>query len=86
MPPLNSKLITCNQTTLLYNLKSKKCIATNIWPVKKKAKVNNLNHPFFSIAREYIYKKKQTKKNPNTTKNTQKNLNTTKKKQSNKNP
>ena len=67
MTPLNSKLITCNQTTLLYmkKLKSKKCIATNIRPVKKKAKVNNLNHPFFSIVREYIYyKKKQSEKKP----------------------
>ena len=44
-------------------LKSKKCIATNIRPVKKKAKVNNLNHPFFSIVREYIYKKNKVKKN-----------------------
>jgi len=43
-------------------LKSKKCIATNIRPVKKKAKVNNLNHPFFSIVREYIYKKNKVKK------------------------
>ena len=31
---------------------------------KKKAKVNNLNHPFFSIVREYIYKKKQSEKKP----------------------
>ena len=30
---------------------------------EKKAKVNNLNHPFFSIVREYIYKKNKVKKN-----------------------
>jgi len=29
---------------------------------EKKAKVNNLNHPFFSIVREYIYKKNKVKK------------------------
>ena len=65
MPPLNSKLITCNQTTLLYmkKLKKQKMYCYKYLAGEKKAKVNNLNHPFFSIVREYIYKKNKVKKN-----------------------